>query len=71
MFSMDTNNEQTIQKLYNKLIETVFLCFLYIQTMCKLYKMHTNVNRIVYAAADQGFMELIPHTGIRCEKLNP
>ena len=30
-------------------------CFLYIHTMCKLYKIYTNVNWIIYAAADMFF----------------
>ena len=51
MFFVHTNNVKTIQNLYNKLTETTVVWFLYIKTMYKLYKMHTNVNRIIYAAA--------------------
>ena len=55
-----TNNVQTIQNLYNKLTETTFVCFLYIQTMYKLYKMYTNVNWIIYAVADVCFLYTKP-----------
>ena len=29
-----------------------FVCFLYIQTMYKLYEISANVNRIIYTAVD-------------------
>ena len=38
------NNVQTKQNLYNYLTKTKFICFLYVHTMYKLYKMYTNVN---------------------------
>ena len=60
MFFVHKNNVQTIQNLYNKLTETTFVCFLYIQTMYKLYKMYTNINRIIYAAADVCFLYTKP-----------
>ena len=37
-----------------------FVYFLYIQTMYKLCKMYTNVNRIIYAAADVCFLYTKP-----------
>ena len=49
---------QTIQNLAIQLAitETTFVCFLYKQTMYKLHKIDTNINRIIYAAADVCFM---------------
>ena len=41
------------------LAETAFLCFLYIHTFFKLYKMYTNVNPVIYAAADVCFFVYI------------
>ena len=41
IFSGRTDNVQTIQKLYNYLNKTAYLCFLCIQTMYKLYKTYT------------------------------
>ena len=38
------NNIKTKQNLYNELTEMAFLSLLYIQTMCKLYKINTNLN---------------------------
>ena len=59
-FFLHTNNVQIIQILYNQLTETAFLCFLHIQIMYKLHKMYTNVNQIIYAAADVCFMYTKP-----------
>ena len=50
MLFVHTNNVQTIENLYNRLTEMAFICFLYIQRKYKLYKMDTNVNRIIHAA---------------------
>ena len=60
MFFVHTNNAQTIQNLCNLLTETASLCFLYIQTMYKLYKMYINVNQIIYAPADVCLMYTTP-----------
>ena len=49
---------QTIQNLAIQLAitEATFVCFLYKQTIYKLHKIYTNINRITYAAADVCFM---------------
>ena len=42
---------QTIQN-YTTKTETAFVCFLNVQTIYKLYRMYTNLNRIIYAPTD-------------------
>ena len=37
------------------LTETVFVCFMFLQTMYKLYKIYANVKWIIFAAADVCF----------------
>ena len=56
MFFVHRNNIKTKQNLYNELTEMAFLSLLYIQTMYKLYKINTNLNWIIYAAADVCFL---------------
>ena len=42
----------TCKQCANYAVPIQLVCFLYIQTTHKLYRMYTNVNRIIYGAAD-------------------
>ena len=49
-----TNSTKPIQ--FKQQPETAFVCFLYTETMHKLYKTYTNVNWIIYSATDVCFL---------------
>ena len=53
MFVFCTNSTKPIQ--FKQQPETAFVCFLYTETMHKLYKTYTNVNWIIYSATDVWF----------------
>ena len=54
MFVFCTNSTKPIQ--FKQQPETAFVCFLYTETMHKLYKTYTNVNWIIYSATDVCFL---------------